>query len=60
MLIFGFAAYGMLFGYLFLQYKRRQGIPRPEDRFDAVQADGEGEVGYFPSASIWPAAWASA
>lgn len=55
MLLFGFAAYGLLFGYLYLQYKRRQGHPRPEDRFDAVQADGEGEVGYFPSASIWPA-----
>jgi hypothetical protein len=55
MLLFGFAAYGMLFGYLYLQYKRRRGHPRPEDRFDAVQADGAGEVGYFPSASIWPA-----
>src|SRR6202011_4295035 len=55
MLVFGFAAYGMLFGYLLLQYVRRNRIPRPEDRFDATQADGEGEVGYFPSASIWPA-----
>ena len=55
MLVFGFAAYGMLFGYLLLQYIRRDRIPRPEDRFDATQADGEGEVGYFPSASIWPA-----
>src|SRR5580698_9982763 len=56
MLIFGFAAYGMLFGYLLLQYIRRDRIPRPEDRFDATNADGEGEVGYFPSASIWPVA----
>ena len=55
MLIFGFAAYGMLFGYLLLQYARRKSIPRPEDRFDATQADGEGEVAYFPAASIWPA-----
>jgi hypothetical protein len=55
MLIFGFAAYFMLFGYLLLQYIRRDRIPRPEDRFDATQADGEGEVGYFPNASIWPA-----
>jgi Cytochrome c oxidase subunit IV len=55
MLLFGFAAYGLLFGYLYLQYKRRKGIPRPEDRFDAVQADGAGKVGYFPAASIWPA-----
>jgi hypothetical protein len=55
MLIFGFAAYGMLAGYLFLVYLKRQRIPRPEDRFDATYADGAGEVGYFPSASIWPA-----
>jgi hypothetical protein len=54
-LIFSFAAYFMLFGYLLLQYVRRQKIPRPEDRFDAEQADGAGVVGYFPSASIWPA-----
>jgi Cytochrome c oxidase subunit IV len=55
MLIFGFAAYFMLFGYLLLQYVRRDRIPRPEDRFDATQADGEGIIGYFPNASIWPA-----
>jgi hypothetical protein len=55
MLIFGFAAYGMLFGYLLLVYLRRDKIPRPEDRFDATYADGEGVVGYFPSASMWPA-----
>jgi hypothetical protein len=55
MLVFGFAAYFMLFAYLLLQYVRRDRIPRPEDRFDATQSDGEGEVGYFPSASIWPA-----
>jgi hypothetical protein len=55
MLIFGFAAYFMLFGYLLLQYQRRHKIPRPEDRFDATSADGEGIVGYFPNASIWPA-----
>jgi len=56
MLGFGFAAYLMLFAYLYLQYWRRQKQPRVEDRFDATQADGEGEIGYFPSASIWPAA----
>jgi len=55
MLVFGFAAYGMLGGYLYLQYFRRQRLPRPEDRFDATQADGAGEIGYFPSASMWPA-----
>jgi hypothetical protein len=55
MLIFGFAAYFMLFGYLLGVYLRRDKIPRPEDRFDATYADGEGVVGYFPNASIWPA-----
>jgi Cytochrome c oxidase subunit IV len=55
MLIFGFAAYGMLFFYLWAQYLKRHRLPRPEDRFDATYTDGEGEVGYFPSASIWPA-----
>jgi hypothetical protein len=56
MLLFSFAAYGMLGAYLLLQYFRRKGIPRPEDSFDATQTDGEGLVGYFPAASIWPVA----
>jgi hypothetical protein len=55
MLLFGAAAYLLLFGYLLLQWIRRDGIPRPEDRVDATQADGAGEVGWFPAASIWPA-----
>ena len=55
MLVFGFAAYLMLFGFLLLQYIRRRRIPRPEDRFDATNADGVGEIAYFPNASIWPA-----
>jgi cytochrome c oxidase subunit IV len=57
MLVFGFAAYFMVFLYLLLQYIRRHRIPRPEDRFDANYADpdAEGEISYFPSASIWPA-----
>jgi hypothetical protein len=55
LLVFGGAAYGILFSYLLLQYLRRKKIPRPEDRDDATQADGAGEVGYFPNASIWPA-----
>jgi cytochrome c oxidase subunit IV len=56
MLLFSFAAYGMLGAYLLLQYFRRKRIPRPEDSFDATQSDGAGLVGYFPSASIWPVA----
>jgi hypothetical protein len=55
MLVFGGAAYGILGGFLLLQYLRRHRIPRPEDRDDATQADGAGAVGYFPNASIWPA-----
>jgi hypothetical protein len=55
MLLFGFAAYGMLAGYLLLQWQRRRGIPRPEDDTDATPADGAGIIGYFPAASIWPA-----
>jgi hypothetical protein len=55
LLLFGAAAYLLLFSYLCLQWRRRRGIPRAEDRVDAEQADGAGVVGYFPSASIWPA-----
>jgi hypothetical protein len=54
MLVFSFSAYLMLGGYLYMQYRRRHGSPRPEDRFDAEQEDGAGVVDYFPAASIWP------
>ncbi len=33
--------------------------PRPEDRKDAEIIEGAGEVGFFPSQSIWPF-WAAA
>ncbi len=55
MLVFSFAAYGMLGFYLLAQYLRRHGIPRVEDRFDATQEDGAGVIDYFPAASVWPA-----
>ncbi|HET9078863.1 MAG TPA: cytochrome c oxidase subunit 4 [Acidimicrobiales bacterium] len=55
MLVFSFSAYFLLGSYLLLQWKRRHGVPRPEDRFDATQDDGAGVIDYFPSASIWPA-----
>jgi membrane associated rhomboid family serine protease len=55
MLIFSFCAYGLLGSYLILQWRRRDRLPRPEDRNDAEQSDGEGAVAFFPSASIWPA-----
>ncbi len=56
MLVFSFAAYALLGGYLLAQYLRRHGIPRAEDRFDATQEDGAGVIDYFPATSIWPAA----
>jgi hypothetical protein len=54
-LLFGACAYGLLGGYTLLQVHKRRGIPRPEDSVDATQADGAGEIGFFPAASMWPA-----
>jgi hypothetical protein len=42
----------MVAGWLFL-WSRRTG-PRPEDRPDASPSDAAGDIGYFPSSSIWP------
>lgn len=56
LLLFGCAAYVLVAIYLLMQWRRRQGVERPEDRMDAEQSDGAGEVGFFPAASIWPAA----
>jgi hypothetical protein len=44
--------------YLFLQAQRMHGELRPED-WDATPADGVGDVGSFPGASIWPFVGAS-
>ena len=54
-LLFGFFAYALIGAYLLVQWRRRKGVPRPEDRDDAEMSDGEGEIGFFPAASIWPA-----
>jgi hypothetical protein len=54
-LLFGAVAYGMLGGYCALVYFKRKGAPRAEDNDEATQADGAGEVGFFPAASMWPA-----
>jgi hypothetical protein len=54
MLGFGGSAYALLFGYLLLQAMRRKFTPRVEDRIDATQEQGAGEIGFFPAASIWP------
>ena len=54
-ILFAACAYLMLGGFLLLQWHRRRGHPRPEDDHEAELTDGEGEVAFFPSASIWPA-----
>ena len=52
-------AYAMLCAYMYLQARRlRLGRPRPEDLEDPPATEGEVEVGYFPAASVWPAALA--
>jgi hypothetical protein len=49
--------YAILTGYFYLQSRRlRQGPPRPEDEDDPGALEGVGAVGYFPAASVWPAA----
>ncbi|MCU4186305.1 cytochrome c oxidase subunit 4 [Acidiferrimicrobium sp. IK] len=56
LLLFGFAAYLMLGGFLVLQWTRRKGIPRAEDKDDGTYEETAGEpLGFFPAASIWPA-----
>lgn len=58
MLALGATAYAMLCGYAWLQVRRLdRGPGRPEDREDG-EVVGEVEVGYFPAASVWPAALA--
>ena len=53
MLLAGLAAVGMVGVWLFVQ-SRKLGGPRPEDRADASPGDGAGELGTFPSSSVWP------
>jgi hypothetical protein len=52
MLALAVAAVFMVAGWLLFQ-SRKVGT-RPEDRLDAEPGDGAGELGYFPSSSIWP------
>ena len=52
MLALAFLALLLVGAYLGL-LARRHG-PRPQDRPDPAPDDGEAEVGYFPSSSIWP------
>jgi hypothetical protein len=59
LLLVGALMYFLLTGYLFLQARRlRRGTPRPEDVEDGAVAVAETRVGYFPAASVWPAALA--
>ena len=39
---------------LYFTIQSRKIDPRPEDRNDAEIVEGAGEVGFFPSSSIWP------
>jgi hypothetical protein len=39
---------------VWLWFQHRHVGPRPEDRGDAMPAEGAGDVGYFPSSSAWP------
>ncbi len=52
MLALSVPAFLMVGVYLLLQ-GRRHGL-RPEDRPDAGPGEGDEEVGYFPSSSVWP------
>lgn len=52
MLGLGVVAVLMIGGWLLVQ-SRKVGM-RPEDRGDARPEDGAGDLGYFPSLSIWP------
>jgi hypothetical protein len=39
---------------IYLGFHAKRMDPRPEDRNDAVIADGAGELGFFPPYSWWP------
>lgn len=58
LLVIGGIAYAMMCGYLLIQAVRlhHSGTSRPEDRERGEAAEGAGEVGYFPAATVWPAA----
>lgn len=53
---FGGLAYGLLGGFILLVFLRRHRAPRAEDRPDATQEEGAGEISFFPGNSIWPVA----
>lgn len=51
-LLLTLAFFGMLSTYFSIQSRKIDA--RPEDRKDGEIIDGAGEVGFFPSTSIWP------
>ncbi len=51
-LLLTLAFFGMLA--VFFTIQSRKIDPRPEDRKDGEIIEGAGEVGFFPSSSIWP------
>jgi hypothetical protein len=60
MLALAGVAYAMLCGFLYLQARRLRPGDRPEDAAEPADpaVRGDIEVGYFPAASVWPAALA--
>ena len=63
MLIFGFAAYGMLFGYLLLQYMRRHRSPAPRTASTPPTPTAKGSSATSPTRPSgrrgWGSAWSS-
>jgi hypothetical protein len=57
MLALAVGALALIAVYLHVQ-SRRTGV-RPEDRVDGDTVDATGDIGYFPSSSIWPFAMAT-
>ncbi|MFT4108829.1 cytochrome c oxidase subunit 4 [Propionicimonas sp.] len=51
-LILTLAFFGMISTFFSIQSRKID--PRPEDRKDAEIVEGAGDVGFFPSRSIWP------
>jgi hypothetical protein len=57
LLAVGAAMYALLTGYLLVQHRRSAGRrPRPEDVEEPPPAEPGTPVGFFPAASVWPAA----
>jgi hypothetical protein len=56
LLILGAGMYTIMGGYMFVQSRRLRDQPRPEDSDTGTTAGEVTPVGYFPAASVWPAA----